>query len=89
MAPEYAFDGLFSIKSDVFSFGILVLEIISGKKSRGFHHDNNGLTLIGHVKLPKTFNIGPIRFHVTLNTLFFFFLSFFLGMDIAEGRQST
>ncbi|KAM6553572.1 hypothetical protein CsatB_014334 [Cannabis sativa] len=48
MAPEYAFDGLFSIKSDVFSFGILVLEIVSGKKSRGFHHENNGLTLIGH-----------------------------------------
>ncbi|GMN75021.1 hypothetical protein TIFTF001_052507 [Ficus carica] len=48
MAPEYAFDGLFSIKSDVFSFGILVLEIVSGKKSRGFHHENHGLTLIGH-----------------------------------------
>ncbi|GMN27405.1 hypothetical protein TIFTF001_044113 [Ficus carica] len=48
MAPEYAFDGLFSTKSDVFSFGILVLEIVSGKKSRGFPHKNHGLTLIGH-----------------------------------------
>ncbi|KAM6552222.1 hypothetical protein CsatB_002030 [Cannabis sativa] len=48
MAPEYAFDGLFSIKSDVFSFGILVLEIVSGRKSRGFHCEKNGLTLIGH-----------------------------------------
>ncbi|GMN47392.1 hypothetical protein TIFTF001_016566 [Ficus carica] len=48
MAPEYAFDGLFSVKSDVFSFGILVLEIVSGKKIRGFHHENHGLTLIGH-----------------------------------------
>ncbi|GMN64974.1 hypothetical protein TIFTF001_034049 [Ficus carica] len=47
MAPEYAFDGLFSIKSDVFSFGILVLETVSGKKNRGFHHDNHGFTLIG------------------------------------------
>ncbi|GJQ94711.1 receptor-like serine/threonine-protein kinase SD1-8 [Tanacetum coccineum] len=27
MAPEYAMDGLFSVKSDVFSFGVLVLEI--------------------------------------------------------------
>ncbi|KAF3972492.1 hypothetical protein CMV_004011 [Castanea mollissima] len=33
MAPEYAIDGLFSVKSDVFSFGILLLEIISGKKN--------------------------------------------------------
>lgn len=49
MAPEYAFDGQFSTKSDVFSYGILMLEIISGKKSRGFHHENHGITLIGHV----------------------------------------
>ncbi|GMN28879.1 hypothetical protein TIFTF001_041238 [Ficus carica] len=48
MAPEYAFDGLFSIKSDVFSFGVLVLEIVTGKKSRGFYHENHGLTLVGH-----------------------------------------
>ncbi|KAJ4801523.1 Serine/threonine-protein kinase [Rhynchospora pubera] len=34
MAPEYAMDGIFSVKSDVFSFGVLVLEIISGKKNR-------------------------------------------------------
>ncbi|KAL2931600.1 Cysteine-rich receptor-like protein kinase 10 [Bienertia sinuspersici] len=33
MAPEYATEGLFSEKSDVFSFGIIVLEIISGIKS--------------------------------------------------------
>jgi len=31
MAPEYASEGLFSIKSDVFSFGVLTLEIISEK----------------------------------------------------------
>ncbi|KAF3453569.1 hypothetical protein FNV43_RR04009 [Rhamnella rubrinervis] len=48
MAPEYAFDGKFSTKSDVFSFGILMLEIVSGKRSRGYHHQNLGVTLIGH-----------------------------------------
>ncbi|KAJ9153668.1 hypothetical protein P3X46_027086 [Hevea brasiliensis] len=48
MAPEYATDGLFSVKSDVFSFGILMLEIISGKKSRGFYHPNHRLNLVGH-----------------------------------------
>ncbi|KAG1347245.1 putative Receptor-like serine/threonine-protein kinase SD1-8 [Cocos nucifera] len=30
MSPEYAMDGIFSVKSDVFSFGVLVLEILSG-----------------------------------------------------------
>ncbi|XP_074562727.1 receptor-like serine/threonine-protein kinase SD1-8 [Curcuma longa] len=34
MSPEYAMNGLFSIKSDVFGFGVLILEIISGKKNR-------------------------------------------------------
>ncbi|XP_062082929.1 G-type lectin S-receptor-like serine/threonine-protein kinase At4g27290 isoform X2 [Humulus lupulus] len=47
MAPEYAFNGLFSIKSDVFSFGILMLEIVSGKKSRHIYDENNGLNLTG------------------------------------------
>ncbi|PSS10340.1 Cysteine-rich receptor-like protein kinase [Actinidia chinensis var. chinensis] len=36
MSPEYAMRGQFSVKSDVFSFGVLVLEIISGKKNSGF-----------------------------------------------------
>ncbi|XP_051215548.1 putative cysteine-rich receptor-like protein kinase 20 isoform X2 [Lolium perenne] len=42
MAPEYAFGGLLSIKSDVFSFGVLLLEIISGKRSAGFQHSGDG-----------------------------------------------
>uniref|UniRef100_A0A7N2MBZ8 non-specific serine/threonine protein kinase n=1 Tax=Quercus lobata TaxID=97700 RepID=A0A7N2MBZ8_QUELO len=37
MSPEYALEGLFSIKSDVFSFGILLLEIVSGQKNTGFY----------------------------------------------------
>ncbi|GMN61965.1 hypothetical protein TIFTF001_031049 [Ficus carica] len=57
IAPEYAFGGLFSIKSDVFSFGILVLEIVNGNKSSGFHHENSGITLVGHAwKLLKEGN---------------------------------
>ncbi|XP_028800244.1 G-type lectin S-receptor-like serine/threonine-protein kinase At4g27290 [Neltuma alba] len=48
MAPEYAFDGLFSVKSDVFSFGILVLEIVSGIKNRRLSLPNENINLIGH-----------------------------------------
>ncbi|GLT64216.1 hypothetical protein SLA2020_367230 [Shorea laevis] len=36
MAPEYAMFGQFSIKSDVFSFGVLILEIVSGQKITRF-----------------------------------------------------
>lgn len=49
MAPEYATDGFFSVKSDVFSFGVLVLEVISGHKNRGFFHRDHDLNLLGHV----------------------------------------
>ncbi|CAL5025252.1 unnamed protein product [Urochloa decumbens] len=32
MSPEYAMDGTFSVKSDTYSFGVILLEIISGLK---------------------------------------------------------
>ncbi|KAF5205122.1 Cysteine-rich receptor-like protein kinase, partial [Thalictrum thalictroides] len=48
MSPEYAVDGHFSVKSDVFSYGVLVLEIISGKRNRGFCHPDHELNLLGH-----------------------------------------
>ncbi|KAK7280220.1 hypothetical protein RJT34_25282 [Clitoria ternatea] len=41
MAPEYAMHGQFSVKSDVFSFGVLVLEILSGRKNHGIRHEEN------------------------------------------------
>ncbi|CAI8593210.1 unnamed protein product [Vicia faba] len=47
MSPEYAMEGVFSIKSDVFSFGVLLLEIISGKKNTGFYQTNS-FDLLGY-----------------------------------------
>lgn len=48
MPPEYTIDGLFSVKSDVFSFGVVVLEIVSGKTNRGFNHSDHHHNLLGH-----------------------------------------
>ncbi|CAL5405751.1 unnamed protein product [Camellia sinensis] len=48
MSPEYVVNGLFSVKSDVFSFGVLVLEIVSGKRNKGFFHPDHHLNLLGH-----------------------------------------
>lgn len=48
MSPEYALDGHFSVKSDVFSFGVVVLEIISGKRNTGFYQVEHELSLLGY-----------------------------------------
>ncbi|XP_076960445.1 G-type lectin S-receptor-like serine/threonine-protein kinase At4g27290 [Bidens hawaiensis] len=48
ISPEYAVNGLYSVKSDIFSFGVLVLEIVSGKKNRGFVHEDHDGNLLGH-----------------------------------------
>ncbi|XP_010458518.1 PREDICTED: G-type lectin S-receptor-like serine/threonine-protein kinase At1g11300 [Camelina sativa] len=42
MAPEYAMGGLFSEKSDVFSLGVILLEIVSGRR-------NSHSTLLAYV----------------------------------------
>ncbi|CAH8359055.1 unnamed protein product [Eruca vesicaria subsp. sativa] len=41
MSPEYLIHGQFSTKSDVYSYGVLVLEIISGRKNNSFHQTSD------------------------------------------------
>ncbi|KAD7117351.1 hypothetical protein E3N88_04619 [Mikania micrantha] len=41
MAPEYAMHGQFSVKSDVYSYGILVLEMVTGQKNQCFKNGDN------------------------------------------------
>jgi serine/threonine protein kinase len=36
MAPEYAMQGQLSVKADVYSFGVLLLEIITGRKNTDY-----------------------------------------------------
>uniref|UniRef100_M1AJH1 non-specific serine/threonine protein kinase n=1 Tax=Solanum tuberosum TaxID=4113 RepID=M1AJH1_SOLTU len=48
MAPEFAMEGAFSIKSDVFSFGVLMLEILSGRRNASLQQFNRPLNLIGY-----------------------------------------
>ncbi|XP_028776259.1 putative receptor-like protein kinase At4g00960 [Neltuma alba] len=48
MSPEYAMRGQFSVKSDVFSFGILVLEIVTGKKNTDFNQSRQADDLLSY-----------------------------------------
>jgi serine/threonine protein kinase len=41
MAPEYMMRGNYSVKSDAFSFGVMVLEIVTGRKN-----SNEGCNLL-------------------------------------------
>lgn len=47
MSPEYAIKGIVSMKSDVFSFGVLLLEIVSGKRNYSFYPSEHPFNLIG------------------------------------------
>ncbi|KAK4371178.1 hypothetical protein RND71_010653 [Anisodus tanguticus] len=46
MAPEYVMYGHLSVKADVFSFGVVVLELISGQKNSNFNRDPDSRSLL-------------------------------------------
>ena len=51
MAPEYAMTRQFSVKSDVFSFGVLILEIVSGRKITCLHNGEDREYLLSYVSM--------------------------------------
>ncbi|KAL1366545.1 putative receptor-like protein kinase At4g00960 [Arachis ipaensis] len=46
MAPEYVMHGQLSAKADVFSYGVLVLELISGQRNSNFNLDVDAQNLL-------------------------------------------
>lgn len=55
MAPEYAIRGYLSVKTDVFSFGILLLEIVSGRKNHDKMLGAEKADLLTYVSINKFF----------------------------------
>ncbi|XP_078431191.1 cysteine-rich receptor-like protein kinase 43 [Wolffia australiana] len=48
MAPEYACSGYLSVKTDVFSFGVLVLEILAGRRNLDLELGNPRVSLLSY-----------------------------------------
>jgi hypothetical protein len=49
MAPEYAMRGQYSVKSDAFSFGVLLLEIVTRRKNSSFADSEQYIDLLSLV----------------------------------------
>jgi len=49
MAPEYALCGKYSIKSDIYSFGVLILEIITGRRNSDSYNSDQAVDLPSHI----------------------------------------
>lgn len=43
MAPEYLIRGQLTDKADVYGYGVLVLEIVSGRRNNVFREDSGSL----------------------------------------------
>jgi len=72
MPPEYASSGHFSTKSDVFSYGVIVLEIVFGKKNREFSDPKCNNNLLGYA------SIMNVRAKCTLEYMY---------IEIEQGRS--
>jgi len=55
LAPEYALLGQLTKKADVYSFGILVLEVISGNSSTRAAFGDEYMVLVEWVKLKASY----------------------------------
>ncbi|KAJ0668542.1 putative protein kinase RLK-Pelle-DLSV family [Helianthus annuus] len=60
MAPEYAMHGQFSIKSDVFSYGMLLLEMITGQKNQSFNIGDKREDFLSFVSIHNLYKIWLI-----------------------------
>ncbi|XP_010512808.1 PREDICTED: G-type lectin S-receptor-like serine/threonine-protein kinase SRK [Camelina sativa] len=49
MSPEYAESGWYSTKSDIFSFGVILLEIVTGKENRAFSYTLCRTNLLSYI----------------------------------------
>jgi serine/threonine protein kinase len=75
MAPEYAMRGQYSVKSDTFSLGVLILEIMTGRKnSSSFANSEESVDLLSLVSTSAADKDKQIQ-HIVEPISFFFIKS--------------
>ena len=88
IAPEYARQRQFSVKSDVFSFGVLVLEIVSGQKP-SFRDGDDIEHLTSHVSTTiykSNTSLKDLHGYLPFNIVNSLRINF-EGMETLEGRD--
>ena len=81
MSPEYALNGVVSTKMDVFSFGVLLLEILCGIKNNCSHDPDFSLNLIGYVSF---LNNWCVKFKLDFNRRVYDNAGFLTGLEVME-----
>jgi len=72
MSPEYAMDGAFSVMSDTYSLGVILLEIISGMKITSTH-STSFRNLLAYVSIMAFFKF--YKFKQNMPIFYDFFLN--------------
>lgn len=84
MAPEYLIRGQLTEKADVYSFGVLVLEIVCGRKNITFTEDSG--SLLQTVRLVAELFLES-KLYICGTNLLYFIIFCFLESDLEAVQE--
>jgi len=74
LAPEYALGGQLTMKADVYSFGVLILEMVSGRSSSKANWGGMEKFLLEWVRLFPLLQVYIAVSSYSLSSLFIYYL---------------
>jgi serine/threonine protein kinase len=73
MSPEYAYWGHVSTKSDIFSFGVIVLEMVTGRRNNSAYSDtSDSISVLSHVSVQCCFGnvVRTFQYHICFTYMY-------------------